>query len=203
MHGFDNGLHGTPFDSPPMLLVRDYLNKAQQQALWHEARHYPLRQPQVTVFGQSHPIPRRQVWFADDGCDYLYSGLLVRAQPWPKYVARLRQKLWRDWQFSSNGVLVNHYANGQECMGWHSDNEAEIQPCSDIASITLGAARDFVIRHRRTGEKLTLLLASGDLLLMRWPMQQHWQHALPKRLKVKSPRVNFTFRLLQPGFHSH
>ncbi|WP_228730331.1 alpha-ketoglutarate-dependent dioxygenase AlkB family protein [Shewanella yunxiaonensis] len=190
------------FNAPPMLLVRGYLSQAQQQILWQEALMYPLQKPVVEVFGKPHPIPRTQVWFGDLGCDYLYSGMMVRALAWPKYCQRLRLMLQRDFQFQSNGVLVNRYADGRDCMGWHSDDEPELQPGSDIASVTIGAARDFDIRSRQTHEKIRLQLESGDLLLMRWPMQQQWQHALPKRLKLQEPRINFTFRQLIPYFHS-
>jgi alkylated DNA repair dioxygenase AlkB len=189
-HDFSGCQHMTTYRQPPMLLVRAYLDPSQQQALWAEAQQYPLQKPVVAVFGKSHPIPRTQVWFGDPGCDYLYSGLMVKAQPWPKYCGRLRHKLMRDFQLRSNGVLVNHYADGRECMGWHSDNEPELQPGSDIASVTIGAARDFDIRHRHSGEKLRLVLYSGDLLLMRWPMQQHWQHAVPKRLTLGKLRLS-------------
>lgn len=129
--------------SAPYTLIKGYLNEAQQQALLIEARQYPMSRPELVVYGKSHPIPRSQAWFADKGCDYFYSGLFIEALPWPKYADRLRQKLNRDFSLMSNGVLVNRYKNGAESMGWHSDDEKEIAPGSDIASVTLGASRDF------------------------------------------------------------
>ena len=33
-------------------------------------------------------------------------------------------------------------------MGWHSDNERELDSSKPIASLSLGAARDFFFRHR-------------------------------------------------------
>jgi alkylated DNA repair dioxygenase AlkB len=41
-------------------------------------------------------------------------------------------------------------------------------------------------------------LAHGDLLLMR-NFQEDFEHALPKRLKVDGPRLNFTFRRCVAG----
>jgi len=38
---------------PPITLVRDYLGKAQQNALINEAQSYPLTRPQIQVFGRS------------------------------------------------------------------------------------------------------------------------------------------------------
>ena len=187
---------------PPITLVRQYLTPIQCHALQTEAQAYPFQQPEIQVFGQHHFIPRQQVWFADPGCDYLYSGLLIRGQPWPRYVDKLRQKLAREYGLVSNGVLVNHYRDGRDCMGAHSDDEPEIQPGSDIASISLGASRDFILKHKRTHERCVLTLHSGDLLVMHWPMQADWLHSVPKRAKVTEPRWNFTFRQLVVGFHA-
>ncbi|MCG9697377.1 alpha-ketoglutarate-dependent dioxygenase AlkB [Shewanella sp. Isolate11] len=184
-----------------MTLVKGYLSDEQQQALIQEARQYPFCRPSIEVYGKSHAIPRSQVWFADKGCDYLYSGLLIQALSWPKYAHRLREKLNRDWGLLTNGVLVNRYEDGQQSMGWHSDDEPEITPGSDIASVTLGASRPFFLRHKQTQEKVEIILESGDLLIMHWPMQQQWQHSLPKRMAIKEMRLNLTFRQLIPGYH--
>ncbi|WP_299803841.1 alpha-ketoglutarate-dependent dioxygenase AlkB [uncultured Shewanella sp.] len=185
----------------PYTLVKGYLNHQQQEALINESKQYPFSQPEVQVYGKYHKIPRHQVWFADRGCDYFYSGLLIEARPWPKYAYKLRQKLARDYGLNSNGVLVNQYMDGHDSMGWHSDDEPEIEPASDIASLTLGATRDFFIRHKQTQQKICLQLQSGDLLIMHWPMQKDWEHSLPKRLKVRNARINYTFRRLLVGFH--
>lgn len=190
-------------NKPPYTLIKNYLNLQQQEALLNESLDYGFTRPQVTLFGKSHPIPRSQVWFADKGCDYLYSGLFIQASSWPKYAYKLRVKLANDFGLVANGVLVNRYADGKESMGWHSDDEPEIKPETDIASVTLGAKRDFFIRHKETQQKVNLQLDSGDLLIMHWPMQKEWEHSLPKRLKVTEPRINFTYRCLIVGFHQH
>lgn len=187
---------------PPITLIRGYLNAEQQAALLQEAQTYPLSRPEIQVFGQFHAIPRQQVWFGDLGCDYLYSGLFIRALPWPIYARKLRNKLERDFGLASNGVLVNRYADGQDCMGAHSDDEPEIVHGSDIAAISLGASRDFVIKHKHSKLKYNISLHSGDLLIMHWPMQRDWLHSVPKRLKVKEPRWNYTFRQLIVNYHA-
>jgi alkylated DNA repair dioxygenase AlkB len=40
-------------------------------------------------------------------------------------------------------------------------------------------------------------LADGDLLVMDPPTQRHWQHALPRRRRVRCERFNLTFRLVR------
>jgi len=162
---------------------------------------YPFERPSIVVFGKSVTIPRSQVWFGDAGCDYCFSSLLITAQSWPHYANKLRFKLARDFGELANGVLVNHYDNGQQSVGWHSDNEPEIVANSLIMSVSIGVSRDFVLRHNKTQHKVTIALNSGDLLVMNPPMQQQWQHCLPKRAQVSQPRFNFTFRHLIKDFH--
>lgn len=65
----DEGAAQQQTPRPPITLIPGYLNQAQQGALIDEAEHYPFSRPALTLFGRTHPIPRRQVWFGDDGCD--------------------------------------------------------------------------------------------------------------------------------------
>ncbi|MCL1066655.1 alpha-ketoglutarate-dependent dioxygenase AlkB [Shewanella olleyana] len=185
----------------PVTFIKGFIGIEQQQALLKESLNYPFEQPEITVFGKQHPIPRSQVWFADKGCAYRYSSLLVTPTPWPEGLAVLRRQLLDQFGIDTNGVLVNRYQNGLDSMGWHSDDEAEIEPNTDIVSISLGATRTFVLRHKLTKKKQSFELASGDLLIMHGGMQQNWQHSVPRRMKVSQPRLNYTFRKLIKGFH--
>jgi alkylated DNA repair dioxygenase AlkB len=47
-------------------------------------------------------------------------------------------------------------------------------------------------------EKLAFELEHGDLFVMDPPTQRHWQHELPRRLRVRGPRINLTFRHVRP-----
>ncbi|WP_243637439.1 alpha-ketoglutarate-dependent dioxygenase AlkB family protein [Parashewanella curva] len=185
----------------PVKIIRRYLTEKQRQLLLDEAESYPYSSPQIEVYGKLHRIPRRQVWLADRGCDYRYSKQIITASPWFHYVAWLKEQLNSEFGQSYNGVLVNHYADGTEHMGWHSDDEPEIVSNSDIASVSLGDSRDFVLKHKTTHQKHLITLECGDLLIMPAGMQSDWLHALPKRLKSKRARFNFTFRQIIPNYH--
>lgn len=185
----------------PITVIENYLNIKQIEVLTAEAQYYPFEKPIITVYGKQHPIPREQVWFADEGCEYLFSSIFIQARSWPKYVKKLKAKLQRELGFKSNGVLVNRYGNGNDSMGWHSDDEPEIQTKTDIVSVSIGSCRDFIIRHKVSQVQYKLALGSGDLLIMHWPMQNDWEHSLPKRTRVDKLRLNFTFRCLTPHFH--
>jgi alkylated DNA repair dioxygenase AlkB len=84
-------------------------------------------------------------------------------------------------------------------MGWHSDDEPELGPDPVIASLSLGAVRDFRVRRRRrpaqgrnTSWKRSL--GHGSLFLMEAGFQQLYQHALPRTKKETGLRINLTFR---------
>ncbi|WP_285163179.1 alpha-ketoglutarate-dependent dioxygenase AlkB family protein [Shewanella goraebulensis] len=185
----------------PVTFIKGFLTNGQQKLLLKESLTYPFEQPVITVFGKQHPIPRSQVWFADSGCAYRYSSLLITPTPWPQGLMSLRKLLYQQFNIETNGVLVNRYQNGFDSMGWHSDDEPEIDTNSDIVSISLGATRSFVLRHKLTQAKQVFELQSGDMLIMHGDMQQKWQHSVPKRVKVLEPRINLTFRKLIVGFH--
>jgi alkylated DNA repair dioxygenase AlkB len=64
-----------------------------------------------------------------------------------------------------------------------------------IASLSLGATRRFVLKHRSDPSmKLALELPRGSLLLMRGATQANYRHALPRTAKPVGPRINLTFR---------
>jgi alkylated DNA repair dioxygenase AlkB len=79
-------------------------------------------------------------------------------------------------------------------MGWHSDDEKELDPHAPIVSLSLGAQRKFAFRHKKDKEKISLLLDSGSTLIMHPPTQAFWHHALLKTKTTSEARINLTFR---------
>jgi alkylated DNA repair dioxygenase AlkB len=79
-------------------------------------------------------------------------------------------------------------------MGWHSDDEKELDATSPIASLSLGATRKFAFRHKKDKTTHSILLENGSALIMHAPTQEYWQHALQKTKKIDEPRINLTFR---------
>ena len=81
-------------------------------------------------------------------------------------------------------------------MAYHSDDEKALGGITTIASITLGAERNFLFKHKRTKETIPVILEHGSLLVMKDETQLHWMHRLPPTTKVKRPRINLTFRTM-------
>ena len=184
-----------------------FFSKTEADALFQEAEkviEYNT-DSKVFVYGKWHKVPRKQAAYGDPGLTYTFSGATVAAQPWSnapflKCVADLISSLPGGHQF--NFVLVNRYNDGNDHMGEHRDDEADLVPKSSIASLSLGQARDFVFRHkdaRGSGAKrkidpVKIELSHGSLLIMNHPTNVYWFHSLPVRKKAICPRINFTFR---------
>ncbi|XP_045445699.1 DNA oxidative demethylase ALKBH2-like [Melitaea cinxia] len=158
---------------------------------------------QIKVFGKVYPLPRQQVAFGDPGITYTYSGITVPALPWPPLVLSLRDFLYKLKGIKYDFVLVNKYKNGNDHMGEHRDNEPDLDPNFPIASVSLGAERPFVLKHRDARKpkpfrkaipKVTVILGHGSVLLMNPPTNEKWYHSLPTRKKILGARINLTFR---------
>ena len=149
----------------------------------------------IRLFGREHASPRLSCWIGDPAASYLYSGTRFEPRPWPTALRPLRERLSRELGVDFNSVLANRYRDGRDCMGWHSDAEQELGPAPVIASVSLGATRRFVLKHRGEPErKLAIELPHGSLLVMRGATQRYYRHALPRTAKPVGERINLTFR---------
>lgn len=152
------------------------------------------RQDDIVMFGKTVAIPRLQAWYGDSFTAYQYSGLKMLPNPWTKELASLRQKVEAITYGDFNSVLVNQYRDGNDCVGWHSDDETELGNQPVIASLSFGAVRRFRLRHKLTKQIEEVSLPSGSLLLMSGDTQRCWQHAILREKSVTSSRINLTFR---------
>ena len=151
-------------------------------------------QPLVKVFGKDHLIPRKTIFLGDMDIHYSYSGITHISEGWPTWFLPLLEKVSLKSGATFNGCLLNLYRNGNDRMGWHSDNERELIPDKPIASLSFGSSRDFCLKHRLLVDKETIVLKDGDLLIMYPPSQEQWKHSVPIRKKVSDFRINLTFR---------
>lgn len=178
----------------PAYLAADEANLLQQQLAeqlnWQRAR--------IRLYGREVAIPRRQVWMGEPHCHYRYSGTDFFPEPWHPLLQQLAQRLSQTLQQPLNCVLLNHYADGQDHMGWHADDEPELGVAPQIASLSLGQSRRFDLKHRQLECQLQLQLEHGSLLFMAGACQQYWQHRLPKQAQAKAERINLTFRYIAP-----
>jgi alkylated DNA repair dioxygenase AlkB len=153
------------------------------------------QQETLFLFGRSVLVPRLVAWYGDEHATYRYSGKTHVPLPWTQDLVRLRVLLENYLQVEFNAVLLNLYRHGNDSMSWHADDEDELGEKPVIASVSLGAERDFQFRSRcDKSQKISISLPHGSLLVMQNGCQSNWQHQLPKRKRCKEARVNLTFR---------
>jgi alkylated DNA repair dioxygenase AlkB len=162
----------------------------------------PWEVHRIRMFGRQVDSPRLSCWMGDPAARYRYSGTEFVPQPWHPALLPLRGQLAAFCGHAFNSVLLNRYRDGDDGMGWHSDNEPELGQAPLIASVSLGAERRFLLRRRDDhGKKAEVQLGHGDLLLMAGQTQRHYQHALPKSARPLAERINLTFRWVAPAEH--
>jgi alkylated DNA repair dioxygenase AlkB len=155
------------------------------------------RQDWITMFGRSLPLPRLTAWYGDPGTSYTYSGITMHPLPWTQTLLDLKRIVDQVSGVVFNSVLLNFYRDGNDSMGWHSDDEPELGTNPMIGSLSFGESRRFMLRHRVDKSlKHQLELTSGSFLLMRGTTQHYWQHQIPKTKRSTSPRINLTFRVI-------
>jgi alkylated DNA repair dioxygenase AlkB len=129
-----------------------------------------------------------------------------KPRPIPQCLDELRKITEGSTGETFNFCLVNYYADGKDSISYHSDDERFLGPNPAIASFSLGAKRDFLMKHKPIAPQagittiepkpIKLLLGSGDMVLMRGRTQSNWLHSIPKRAGTEAGkgRINITFR---------
>lgn len=164
-------------------------------------QYYDAEMTKVFIYGEWRKIPRRQIAFGDKGLAYKFSGISLPAADWDPVIESLKNRVCKAAECDFNFVLVNRYADGNDYIGEHRDDERDLDRGAPIASVSLGQSRDFIFRHEdqrrgiaRAPENVRLVLENGSLLLIRQPTNRHWYHSIPKCRTAAGVRVNFTFR---------
>lgn len=149
-------------------------------------------QPKIRVYGREHLTPRLVSWMGEGS--YAYAGQRHEPAPMPAWIFMVRAFVQMQTGAHFNSVLANLYRDGRDSVAYHADDEPELGERPTIASVTIGAARAFVIKSRATGERWTVQLGHGDLLVMSGCSQADYLHAIPKTARPVGPRMNLTFR---------
>ena len=157
-------------------------------------QNIPWKNDEVVVFGKRIVTKRKTAWYGDSNYVYIYSNTIKQALPWTRELVSLKQIIENVSNTKFNSCLLNLYHDGNEGMGWHSDDENSIEDNSSIASVSLGAERKFSFKHKQSNKTISVLLEHGSLLLMKDATQKNWLHSLPKSSKITLPRINLTFR---------
>ncbi|VVB03846.1 unnamed protein product [Arabis nemorensis] len=185
--------------------------------------HIPWTRPTIRIFGRSCLQPRDTCYIASSGLTALvYSGYRPNAYSWDDFppLKEILDAIYQALPGSRfNSLLLNRYKGANDYVGWHADDEKLYGPTPEIASVSFGCERDFVLKKKKheesslekTGDggsarkrlkrssrddQQSLTLKHGSLLVMRGYTQRDWIHSVPKRAKAEGTRINLTFRLV-------
>lgn len=175
----------------PHLFGEDESNQLLDELQWAIA----WKSETISLYGKRMQQPRLTAWYGDPGCSYTYSHLTLTPHPWIPVLGQIKSKVEALCDRPFNSVLLNLYRDGQDSMGWHSDDESELGGNPVIGSVSFGETRRFRLRHRyQTNLKFEIQLTHGIFLLMQGTTQHFWHHQIPKTQRLIKPRINLTFR---------
>lgn len=149
------------------------------------------KQQTVIMNGYSVQLRRMTAWY---GKSYTYTGITNIPKDIPDFLTPMFKLVEENCGILFNSVLLNRYKNGEDAIGWHSDNEKSLGVNPYIASLSLGQTRTFLLRQKFSGKEHKIELNHGDLFLMGNNSQILYEHSIPKERSCKGERINLTFR---------
>ena len=152
---------------------------------------------EAVIFGKKIITKRKVAWYGDENFEYTYSNSTKNAIPWTEELLALKKMTEEKMGEIFNSCLLNLYHDGSEGMAYHSDAEKDLKKNGAIASLSFGAERKFLFKHKFNQEKIEIFLEHGSLLMMKDQTQSFWLHRLPPTKKVFVPRINLTFRMIE------
>lgn len=148
----------------------------------------------IFLFGRQVAQPRLSAWYGEQR--YTYSGRTFEPLPFTPLQLEIKRAVEAATGKRFNSLLLNYYRDEHDSMGFHSDDEPELGPQPAIASVSFGATRTFILKHKKQPKTVKIDLTDGSLLLMAGQLQHCWRHGINKERKPNSARINLTFRLI-------
>ncbi len=134
---------------------------------------------------------RHYRWINDH--EVLEPRLSTTIQEPSKALGRIAAELTSHYGRGYVAAWANLYRDGRDGVSWHGDRHRPGSLHDDVALVSVGGRRTFRIRCRGGGSSRAWILASGDLLVMRGPVQQRFEHCIPKSASA-GPRMSIVFR---------
>lgn len=112
---------------------------------------------------------------------------------WSNTMRTLKDKIKNTFGFTFETCVCIYYPDGNTGVDYHADLVA-FGDTTNIASISLGAERTFLLKENKSKKVTEIVLKNGSLLMMGENCQNNYQHSLPLIASCKKPRINLTFR---------
>lgn len=181
------------FGSQPRIFVNDesggivyypgVFAPAESAALFtHFERTLPWTQESMWMYDKTVTVPRLIARF-------------LPGEPVPEELAQVQQRVeaFLDERFTS--CSVQYYRSGADSVAWHSDHTEELIDRPTIAVVSLGAAREMLVRSKaRPRRTFSCDLDAGSLFVMSGRAQEFWEHHIPKVPRAIAPRISIALR---------
>ena len=195
-HGSAPTTSGAGGERMKVIFDDSFVAPSQARALFASLQQLPWTRGKF----RGHAVPRDEIWIGPYA--YRFSGRTLEPIAWRDEVEAARTQIQRRYGGNYNSVLLNRYVDETDSVSWHSDDEPEMDSEHPIASLSLGAAREFKIRPIQAVTPQTRLvrtyaLTSGSLLIMPPGFQARFQHCVPKSRTLCGTRINLTFRRMK------
>jgi alkylated DNA repair dioxygenase AlkB len=166
-----------------------------------------FERPNIKVFNYSGPMPRDQIAIGDHSLDsHRYSGASIPMHRWEdmeeirqirEYISECDELMELSRNSIPDSCLINYYRNGNDYVGYHSDAELKDES-QTVYTISLGASRRFLLKHKSTKRVVEVKPQEGDLIIMTGTTQKFWKHSIPKTSLSRCPsgRISLTYRVI-------
>jgi alkylated DNA repair dioxygenase AlkB len=156
-----------------------------------ELQHRPL----IVVYNKECHQNRDVQFFSDESEGYVYSGRRAESKPLTKELAEILSWVNDHFKVECNGILVNRYNDGNDCIGAHSDDEKSLGK-NGVVGIVFGATRKFRIRTKDKNRRIVkdIPMKDGTVYWMSGDFNRCFTHEIPKESGFIGPRTSLTFR---------
>ena len=137
------------------------------------------------------------------GDAYNYMGNNSKPKPLPPCIKNVMDKLNEEFtggKYTLNSCLVNKFQGPEASLPPHSDDEYDIDPDSDIFTITIGDTMDIEFRDIIQGEEIKHTPQPNSLYIMSRNSQNFYQHRIDSDASFTGERYSITFRCVHWRF---
>lgn len=160
-----------------------------------EVKDHLIDRMPIIVYGKTCHQNRAVGFFSDETTGYAYSNQVAQSIPLTQSLRELMMFINTKFGSEFNGILVNKYSTGTDCIGKHSDSEDSLDASAGVVCVSYGATRKFRIRDKCSGKIIVDVPAeSHQIIQMGGQFQREFTHEIPVEKKIKSPRYSFTLR---------
>ncbi|NJP53241.1 alpha-ketoglutarate-dependent dioxygenase AlkB [Streptomyces sp. SBST2-5] len=153
----------------------------------HLAAEVPWRAERRTMYDQVVDVPRLLAYYREG--DPLPHPVLDGARE--ALSAHYADELGEP--FATAGLC--YYRDGRDSVAWHGDRIGRgAREDTMVAILSVGAARDLLLRPTGGGPVVRRPLGHGDLIVMGGSCQRTWEHSVPKSTRAAGPRISVQFR---------